>query len=143
MYKAIGKVVELNPLAEGKIVDITKELKKAFSKEGRFEAFKHTSSYVEIPPLTETDDSGTYIEREYRGVPIVTLGATVYLVESKELNKYLTWKPRYLQLGTSSLRVIRADASYRYLNQEGYKLVRELLTNWEVLTKPCFASRSI
>ena len=143
MYKALGKVVELNPLAEGDLVQTTKELKQAFSKEGRFEAFKHTSSYVEIPPLTETDDSGTYIEREYKGVPITTLGSTVYLVESKALNKYLTWKPRYLQLGTSNLKVIRADASYRYLNEEGHKFVRELLTNWETLTKPCFASRSI
>lgn len=143
MYKAIGRVLELNPLAEGEIVNTTKTLKKAFSKEGKFDAFKHTSSYVEIPPLTTTDDSGTYLEREYRGVPLVTLGATVYLVESKTLDKYLFTKPYYFKLGDSNLRVIRADASYRYLNEAGHKFVRELLTDWETLTKPCFASRSI
>ena len=143
MYKAIGKVLEFNPFKEDTLLKETTELKEKFKINGKFDAFKHTSSYVEYPPLTATDDSGTYIERMYEGIHLASLGGTLYIVDCKEFRQYCKYKPRFLYLGESDLKVIRADASYRYLNEEGHKFVRRMLKDWETLTKPCFASRSI
>lgn len=141
MYKANGRLVEgmlRKSQVDDKINNI-KELKVAFSREGHFEAFKHTSSYAEIPPINKTEDSGTYIRRKYKDVELVTLGATPYFVACKELNKYLASRPRYLLLGNSGLRVIRVDDCFKYLNKEGQQFQQELLKNWESLVQPVFS----
>lgn len=141
MYKANGRLVDMmfsKSKADKHIEDI-KQLKKDFSREGQFEAFKHTSSYVEIPPITKTEDSGTYIRRKYQDIELVTLGATLFFVECKELNKYLSRKPRFLYLGNSGLKVIRVDDCFKYLNKEGQKFQQELIKNWEDLVQPVFS----
>ena len=141
MYKANGRLTDMyfNKSEVDNRIDTIKQLKKEFSREGHFEAFKHTSSYAEIPPISQTEDSGTYIRRKYKGVELVTLGATLYFVECKELNKYLAVKPKYLYLGSSGLRVIRADASSRFLNEEGQAFKLELIKQWEDLVQPVFS----
>lgn len=141
MYKANGRLADA--MFCKKDIDRQAEninkLKKEFSREGRFEAFKHTSSYAEIPPINKSEDSGTYIRRKYKGVELVTLGATLYFVECRGLNKYLAVKPKFLYLGTSGLRVIRVDASARYLNQEGHLFQQEIIKQWEDLVQPVFS----
>lgn len=141
MYKANGRLTDMyfNKSEVDNRIDTIKQLKKEFSREGHFEAFKHTSSYAEIPPISQTEDSGTYIRRKYKGVELVTLGATLYFVECKELNKYLAVKPKFLYLGNSGLRVIRADASARFLNEEGQVFQQELIKQWEDLVQPVFS----
>lgn len=141
MYKANGRLIDamMSKKQADRHVETIKELKKEFSREGHFEAFKHTSSYVEIPPITKTEDSGTYIRRKYKGIELVTLGATLFFVEDKELNKYLASKPRYFFLGNSGLRVIRVDDCFKYLNQEGQEFQRQLIKDWETLTQPVFS----
>lgn len=145
MYKANGKLLDLafNKKNNDIIIEDIKELKKKFSREGKFELFKHTSSYVEIPPITKTEDSGTFIRRKYRGVELVTLGSTVYFVEDNNLMKFLKTYPRFLYLGSSGLRVVRVDACYHNLNKEGRKFQEELLSDWDKLTKPVFSYRGL
>lgn len=141
MYKANGRLLDgmfYKSKVDNKVENI-RELKEVFSREGHFEAFKHTSSYAEIPPISKTEDSGTYIRRKYKGVELVTLGATLYFVACKELNKYLFKKPNYLILGESGLRVIRVDHSFRYLNEEGQKFQQQLIKDWEDLVQPVFS----
>lgn len=145
MYKANGRLAE-GLFRKSQIdnrVEKIKTLKQDFSRKGIFEPFKHTSSYAEIPPVTNTLDSATYIRRQYKNVELVTLGSTLYFVECKELNKYLAVKPRYYMLGKTALKVIRAEACFRYLNKEGQKFQQELLNNWEDLTQPVFSYRSM
>lgn len=141
MYKANGRLSDAmfnKKNIEQQAVNIN-TLKKAFSREGKFEAFKHTSSYTEIPPITKANDSGTYIRRKYKGVELVTLGSTPYFVECEALKQYLYTRPKFLTLGSSGLRVIRVDASFKYLNRKGQQFQQTLIKEWETLTQPVFS----
>lgn len=141
MYKAIGKCVEETYLVEkaDRHIETIRELKEKFKKDGVFETFKHTSSYVEVPPISKTLNSGTYIHRQYNGVELVSLGATLYFVDCKELRKYMGSRPKFLRLGYSNLKVIRVDACHRYLNEAGIKFQREITKDWEALIKAVFS----
>ena len=140
MYKANGRLSDMmfNRSDVDKQIQNIERLKEEFKREGQFEAFKHTSSYVEIPPITKTIDSGTYIQRRYKGIDLVTLGATLYFVDTPELQRYLRKPIRFKPLGQSGLRVNRVDDSYFYLNEKGREFQQQLIKDWEKLTQPVF-----
>lgn len=140
MYKANGRLVAMmfNKNNVDKRIELIEDLKEEFKREGIFEAFKHTSSYVEIPPINQSNESGTYIRRKYKGVELVSFGATLYFVECEELIPYLATKPRFLYLANSGLRVIRVDDCFKYMNKNGRQFQQKLLKSWNDLTLPVF-----
>lgn len=141
MYKANGRLVDImfSKKQADLHIDKMQKLKRKFKREGKFEIFKHTSSYVEIPPLNKTSDSGTYILRRYKGVELVSLGATLYFVESLSIHKYFSKKPKFLRLGESNLKVVKVDTCFNCLNAEGRKFQQQLLKDWEDLVQPVFS----
>lgn len=141
MYKANGRLVDMmfSKTQADSHIDNLKQLKRKFRREGKFEVFKHTSSYVEIPPLNKTLDSGTYILRRYKGIELVSLGATLYFVEDLKLHKYFSKKPKFLMLGETGYKVIRVDTCFNCLNAEGRKFQQQLIKDWEDLVQPVFS----
>lgn len=140
MYKANGRLLGYLSKSKGDLhIANINRLKRKFSYEGKFDSFKHTSSYTEIPPITSYEDSGTYIFRKYRGVELVTLGASIYIVENKNASILFNRKPRFVPLGDTGLRVIRIEEAFRYMTNEGKELQQQLLNEWETLTQPMFA----
>lgn len=113
-----------------------KELLKQFKESGEFEYFKTTSSYIEIPPRTASDDASTYIIRQYKGVQFITLGHVIYYVNTPELQNLLMTNPNWNTLGGTNKEIIRAEACFCYMNAHGKMFHRELIENWEELTKP-------
>lgn len=140
MLKAVHKQIQSSLIPESEILAEVDSLKKEFSLNGTFQLFKHTNSYIEIPPLTKTIDAGTYIKREYQGVKLVTMGASIYFEECDELQKYLKTKPRYLILGGCLKKVILAEDCYKYLTDEGKEFQQTMLKKWYRLVKPHFNS---
>lgn len=139
MLKTINRYMQSSLLDDKVILAEVEQLKKEFSRGGGFQLFKHTTSYVEIPPINKSNDAGTYILREYQGVSLVTFGASIYFEECEELTPYLKTTPKYLRLGNTHRKVILVEDCYKYLNDEGREFQQTLLKKWYRLVRPHFA----
>lgn len=146
MLKSNGRV-ELNSFTEENKVNKMKEFKDLLAKfkneSGEFDYFKITSSYVEIPPINCSDFAGTYTIRDYENLKIVSLGTTLYYIDTPEFRSLLNNMPSFNILGDTGLKVARVEACYNYLNEYGKIVHKTLLNDWERLTKPYMNYRSI
>lgn len=144
MLKANGRVAKNSYSEANKEIKIErfKNLLKLFKENGEdFEYFKTTSSYIEIPPQNASDDSSTYIIREFRGVQFITLGHTIYYINNLDFQCKLNKNPEWNLLGGTNIEIIRAEACYVYMNAEGRLFHMELMKLWEELTKPFMVFR--